>query len=108
MICGIEKKQVKDMRSFLHLQARAITIVLTLSSASAGAESRPELRSLPTEPSSAVFIGNSFFYYNNGITSLVRGLLRGLPQAPAWALPSCCLWLSRRQRVQFQAAISRQ
>jgi hypothetical protein len=24
------------------------------------------------------------------------------------ALPSCCLWLSRRQRVQFQAAISRQ
>jgi len=31
-----------------------------------------------------VFIGNSFFYYNNGITSPVRCLLRGLPQAPAW------------------------
>jgi hypothetical protein len=31
VIYGIEKKQAKDMRYFLHLQARAITIVLTLS-----------------------------------------------------------------------------
>ena len=30
-----------------------------------------------------------------------------LVEMPA-ALPSCCLWLSRRQRVQFQAAILRQ
>lgn len=33
-------------------------------------------------PASAIFIGNSFFYYNNGITNHLTGLLRGSDQPP--------------------------
>ena len=38
------------------------------------AETRPRVTRLETEPKSILYVGNSFFYYNNGIDSLVQGL----------------------------------
>ncbi len=47
----------------------------------AEAQTRPAVRDLgPEAPASAIFIGNSFFYYNNGITNHVAGLLRAAEQ----------------------------
>lgn len=45
------------------------------------AAARPAVTQVET-PASAIFIGNSFFYYNNGITNHVNGLLRGSDQPP--------------------------
>jgi len=48
----------------------------------AAAQTRPEVRALPAPPASAIYIGNSFFYYNNSLHSHVRMLMRGMGMAP--------------------------
>jgi hypothetical protein len=40
----------------------------------AAAQLRPKVTHLDSEPKSILFVGNSFFYFNNGIDSLVQGL----------------------------------
>jgi hypothetical protein len=46
--------------------------------APAGAQTKPKVTETGVaKPASAIFIGNSFFYYNNGIHSMVSALLRG-------------------------------
>lgn len=45
----------------------------------AGAQTRPAVTTLgPNPPESFLYIGNSFFYFNNGITSMVTALARGV------------------------------
>ena len=48
----------------------------------AAAQTRPEVRALPAPPATAIYIGNSFFYYNNSMHSHVRMLMRGMGMAP--------------------------
>jgi hypothetical protein len=57
-------------------------LVLGLEAGAAAAQTRPEVRALPTPPESAIYIGNSFFYYNNSMRSHVRGLMRGMGLPP--------------------------
>jgi hypothetical protein len=61
-----------------------LAALLSLLALGAAAQTRPAIREPASVPASAVFIGNSFFYYNNGITTHVRGMLRAMPQPPAW------------------------
>lgn len=49
--------------------------------AAATAQTRPSVTRVET-PASAIFIGNSFFYYNNGITNHVTGFLRAAEAPP--------------------------
>jgi hypothetical protein len=50
--------------------------------APATAQTKPKVTETGlARPASAIFIGNSFFYYNNGIHSIVTGLLRGAEPA---------------------------
>jgi hypothetical protein len=47
----------------------------TLFAAAAAAQIRPKVTRFGTEaPHSVLYVGNSFFYFNNGIDGLVRGL----------------------------------
>lgn len=49
---------------------------------SAAAQTQPRVVSLGTErPTSAIYIGNSFFYYNNGLSGHVSALLRAADPA---------------------------
>jgi hypothetical protein len=66
---------------------RGLTLALGCAAALLGgpaaAQTRPAVRDLgAAAPTSAIFIGNSFFYYNNGITNHVGGLVRGTGTAP--------------------------
>jgi hypothetical protein len=46
---------------------------------------KPEMKTLASgSPSSAVYIGNSFFYYNNGINSHITKLLAAAEPARPW------------------------
>jgi hypothetical protein len=47
----------------------------------AAAQTRPEVRAVEA-PRSAIFIGNSFFYYNNGMPGMVTSMLRAEGAAP--------------------------
>jgi hypothetical protein len=58
--------------------AFALTGLLALSGAALAQQARPQQRDLgPTPPESAIYIGNSFFYYNNSLHGHVTNLLRG-------------------------------
>ena len=57
-------------------------LALCLAAGAAAAQTRPEVRALPAPPESAIYIGNSFFYYNNSMHSHVRALMRGMGLAP--------------------------
>lgn len=47
------------------------------------AQTRPKVTRPETEPTSILYVGNSFFYFNNGIDSLVQGLhAAGEPDKP--------------------------
>jgi hypothetical protein len=48
----------------------------------AAAQMRPEIRQLEAPPSSALYIGNSFFYYNNSLHGHVANLQRAAGTAP--------------------------
>lgn len=62
----------------------AFAALLTLAIGTAAAQTRPAVRDLgPEPPRSAIYIGNSFFYFNNGISGHVAGLMRGAPQPAA-------------------------
>jgi hypothetical protein len=64
------------------LAGAALLAALAVAGPPAAGQSRPAVRDLGPEPiTSAIFIGNSFFYYNNGITGHLAALLRGAPQA---------------------------
>ena len=54
---------------------------LTVGSMAALAQTKPAVTSLgPDFPKTAIFIGNSFFYFNNGITSHINPLIAaGMP-----------------------------
>ena len=57
---------------------------LALRTGAAAAQTRPEVRGLGGEaPRSVLYVGNSFFYYNNGIGGYVSNLLRGAVPADA-------------------------
>jgi hypothetical protein len=66
------------MRPILGL---ALGAVLALGGGSADAQTRPALREM-APPSSAIFIGNSFYYYNNGLQGHVTSLQRAAGQTP--------------------------
>lgn len=56
--------------------------LLSLAAAPATAQTVPKLRDLKVgTPASVIYIGNSFFYFNNGINSHVSGLLGGMKPA---------------------------
>lgn len=62
-----------------------IALVLGVSSLAALAQTKPMVKDLGAElPTSAAYIGNSFFYYNNGmnaqVTMLVNADKSGLKQ----------------------------
>ena len=46
------------------------------------ASARPAVQALDERPTSAIFIGNSFFYYNNSMHGHITNLLRGAGQPP--------------------------
>jgi hypothetical protein len=69
-------------RHNLHLLRKLMTcLLLTLAVASAGAQTRPKLLDAGVaNPASAIYIGNSFFYYNNSLHGHVGQLIaEGLP-----------------------------
>ncbi|NKC32421.1 hypothetical protein HEQ75_16270 [Roseomonas sp. BU-1] len=54
--------------------------MLALAIAPAGAQTRPQVRDLGAEaPRSAIYIGNSFFYYNNSMHGHVNSMIRLAP-----------------------------
>ena len=56
------------MASFRGLIAWALTGWMAIGTAAAWAQTKPAVTSLsPDFPRSEIFIGNSFFYYNNGL-----------------------------------------
>jgi hypothetical protein len=66
---------------------------LTLAAVPAVAQTRPTVtQPAGGPPSSAIYIGNSFFYFNNGINAHVSGLLAGLQ--PAKTLRSVMVTIS--------------
>ena len=59
------------------LVAATLAVAAALLCNIASAQTKPAVSALPgAAPSSAIFIGNSFFYYNNGIQSQVLALIR--------------------------------
>ena len=79
--------------------ASTFMCVLLLAGA-ANAEVRPKVLSYPGDPPKRmIFIGNSFFYYNNSMHGHVRQLLRATPKATALA-PD----LGHHQRLGHQLA----
>ncbi len=58
--------------------SKLLRIVLALGiafvCAGAAAQTRPKVTRLDAEPKSILYVGNSFFYFNNGIDTLVAGL----------------------------------
>ena len=60
-----------------HILAAASLLGWSLAGAAAVAQTKPTVAALPgPQPTSAIFIGNSFFYYNNGIHNQVLALMR--------------------------------
>jgi hypothetical protein len=57
--------------------ALAAALVLGTVSASEAQQARPAVQALDERPASAIYIGNSFFYYNNSMHGHVTNLLRG-------------------------------
>lgn len=57
--------------------AASIVLLLAAFALPAGAQTQPAVKKLQSgPPRSVIFIGNSFFYYNNGLHRMVRGLFR--------------------------------
>jgi hypothetical protein len=57
--------------------ALAAALVLGTVAASEAQQARPAVQALDERPASAIYIGNSFFYYNNSMHGHVTNLLRG-------------------------------
>jgi hypothetical protein len=57
--------------------ALAAALVLGTAAASEAQQARPAVQALDERPASAIYIGNSFFYYNNSMHGHVTNLLRG-------------------------------
>ncbi len=55
--------------------ARSIVITALLSMSAAFAQTKPKVQSIEPPPSSAIYIGNSFYYYNNSLHGHVTQLL---------------------------------
>ncbi len=55
---------------------------LLLVAAPAVAQTRAEVRTLPETPATALYVGNSFFYYNNSMHGHVGLMLRGMGAPP--------------------------
>ena len=54
---------------------RALALVLALAATPAGAQTRPAVTEAGPAPASVIWIGNSFFYFNNGISGYVSQFL---------------------------------
>jgi hypothetical protein len=66
-----------DYRARTLMMIAAGCLGLSLTAAGAGAQTAATVRALGSgAPNSAIFIGNSFFYYNNGINHHLGGLTR--------------------------------
>jgi hypothetical protein len=75
--------------------AVAAALLLAGTIAGAAAQTRPAVRDLGPEPvTSAIYIGNSFFYYNNSMHGHVTQLLRGAPPADQRPLRSTSVTIS--------------
>lgn len=60
----------------------SVVALATLGAGNVGAQTQPTVRSLGLEkPATALYIGNSFFYYNNGLDNHVARLLRAADPA---------------------------
>ena len=56
-----------------------VTVVVLVAPGLVAAQTAPAVKTLaPERPTSFLFIGNSFYYFNNGITRHIAGLERGL------------------------------
>lgn len=53
-----------------------VALCLLLPALPAGAQTRPAVTAIGDQPASAIWIGNSFFYYNNGMPGHVGGMIR--------------------------------
>src|SRR5258706_16318502 len=57
--------------------AASVAVFATVSTSRLVADTRPDVLKVGVEkPSSAIYIGNSFFYFNNGLAGHVSQLLR--------------------------------
>lgn len=72
---------------FKAIKQALLAATLALTPLSAHAQTKPQVISFgATPPSSTMWIGNSFFYFNNGITSHITGFARGAgPGAPKFS-----------------------
>jgi len=57
--------------------ALAATLILGAAHTAQAQQARPSVQALDERPASAIYIGNSFFYYNNSMHGHVTNLLRG-------------------------------
>jgi hypothetical protein len=76
------------MREFV-----GVLLAALICAAPATAQTKPKIKDTGIErPASVIFIGNSFFYFNNGITLHVAGLLRSAD--PSYRLRSTMVTIS--------------
>ena len=61
--------------------AAALALAATLALGTAQAQTAPKVTHLAQPGVSYMFVGNSFFYYNNGMPGYVQRLIAGLPAA---------------------------
>ncbi|HEY8612936.1 MAG TPA: DUF4886 domain-containing protein [Roseomonas sp.] len=70
------------MLSFTMARRLSLAAALLLGTGAAQAQqARPAVQALEERPASAIYIGNSFFYYNNSMHGHVTNLLRGAGEA---------------------------
>jgi hypothetical protein len=63
------------------LRAALFAAALVLAGCQSAPTARPPVAPAPAIPNSAIFIGNSFFYFNNGITAHLTPLIRAAEPA---------------------------
>jgi hypothetical protein len=74
-----ERREGTKMSAFTAARRLALAAALVLGTvaASEAQQARPAVQALDERPASAIYIGNSFFYYNNSMHGHVTNLLRG-------------------------------
>ncbi|MEP7156536.1 MAG: hypothetical protein ABI905_12230 [Betaproteobacteria bacterium] len=77
----ITRAQIAGRSFFTNVTAAAVLAFCFFTSFAATAQTKPKLLDVGITPTSAIFIGNSFFYYNNSMHGHVSSLLRSADPA---------------------------
>lgn len=99
------------------LAAVAALVLVVVLGATANAQIKPKIAALKDVPRNIIFVGNSYFYYNNSLHNHVLNLLRSADPANAYTATSATIsgaplrlhdvdaLLSSHKRKEFDAVI---